>query len=56
MYSSAFFQATSCQTTIESNIFYNGPRALINFNDQFGGANLISRNLLLNSCRETADQ
>jgi len=53
--SSAFFQAQSCQTTIERNIFYNGPRAHINFNDQFGGANHIARNLVLNACRETAD-
>eukprot|EP00928_Gymnodinium_smaydae_P031890 TRINITY_DN23259_c0_g1_i1.p1 TRINITY_DN23259_c0_g1~~TRINITY_DN23259_c0_g1_i1.p1 ORF type:complete len:828 (+),score=100.29 TRINITY_DN23259_c0_g1_i1:55-2538(+) len=53
--SSAFFQAQSCQTVIEGNIFYNGPRAHINFNDQFGGGNLISRNLIFNACRETAD-
>merc|ERR1712072_1004871 len=50
-----FFQAQSCQTTIAHNIFYNGPRAHINFNDQFGGANRITNNLLLNACRETAD-
>eukprot|EP00039_Didymoeca_costata_P030353 m.29160 g.29160 ORF g.29160 m.29160 type:complete len:811 (+) comp8070_c0_seq1:36-2468(+) len=53
--SSMVFQAQSCQTYITHNIFYNGPRAHINFNDQFGGANLINSNLIFNSCRETAD-
>lgn len=53
--SSAFFQAQACQTTITGNILYNGPRAHINFNDQFGGANNISSNLIFNACRETAD-
>ena len=32
--SSAYFQAQACQTSIVGNIFYNGPRAHINFNDQ----------------------
>ena len=53
--SSMVFQAQSCQTSITNNIFYNGPRANVNFNDQFGGANLVARNLIFNSCRETAD-
>ena len=53
--SSCYFQAQACETTLSNNVFYNGPRALINFDDQFGGGNRLSRNLLLNSCRETAD-
>lgn len=53
--SSMVFQAQSCQTTITNNIFYNGPRANINFNDQFGGDNVMANNLVFNSCRETAD-
>lgn len=53
---SAWFQALSCQNLIEGNIFFNGPRALINFNDGFGGANQISNNLLFNANRETSDQ
>jgi len=52
---SALFQATSCQTRVQRNVFYNGPRAMINLNDQFGGSNLVSGNLMANSCRETAD-
>lgn len=53
--SSMMFQAQSCQTTLKNNIFYNGPRANINFNDQFGGDNVMENNLVFNSCRETAD-
>ena len=53
--SSAWFQAQSCQNTIKNNIVFNGPRAHINFNDGFGGGNRITGNLLLNSCRQTAD-
>eukprot|EP00038_Savillea_parva_P003318 m.124062 g.124062 ORF g.124062 m.124062 type:complete len:935 (-) comp11141_c0_seq2:3094-5898(-) len=53
--SSMVFQAQSCQTTIDKNIFFNGPRANINFNDFFGGDNVVSSNLVFNSCRETAD-
>jgi hypothetical protein len=54
--SSAWFQAKSCQNIIMGNIFFNGPRALINFNDGFGGGNIISNNLLFNANRETSDQ
>ena len=31
--SSMWFQAKSCQSVIEKNIVFNGPRAAINFND-----------------------
>jgi hypothetical protein len=43
------------QTTITGNMFFNGPRAGINFNDGFGGGNVISNNLLFNWCRESTD-
>jgi len=52
---SAWFQAKSCQSFIAGNIFFNGPRAGINFNDGFGGANEITENLLFNQCRESSD-
>jgi hypothetical protein len=54
--SSAWFQAKSCQTLIQGNIIFNGPRALININDGFGGANELTNNLLFNANRETSDQ
>ena len=31
--SSAWGQAKACQTTLEDNLFFNMPRAAINFND-----------------------
>lgn len=37
------------------NIFFNGPRAGINFNDGFGGGSNVTENLLLNTCRESGD-
>mmetsp|Transcript_20004 Transcript_20004/g.27525 ORF Transcript_20004/g.27525 Transcript_20004/m.27525 type:complete len:912 (+) Transcript_20004:97-2832(+) len=53
--SSFYFQATSCLNVIEGNVVFNGPRAGINFNDGFGGGNVIAHNLLLNTCRESGD-
>jgi len=38
------------------NIFFNGPRALININDGFGGGNEIVNNLLFNPNRDSSDQ
>ena len=53
--SSFYFQAKSCQNYIGYNIFFNGPRAGINFNDGFGGASVLEKNLLFNTCRESGD-
>jgi len=53
---SQWFQAKTAQTYIAKNIFFNGPRALININDGFGGGNEIVNNLLFNANRETSDQ
>ena len=53
--SSFYFQAKSCQTTLKGNIFFNGPRAGINFNDGFGGGSNLTENLVLNTCRESGD-
>lgn len=53
--SSAWFQGLAAQTTLSQNIFFNGPRALINFNDGMGGGNVVEKNLLFNSCRESSD-
>lgn len=36
--------------TVKENIMYNLPRAAINFNDALGGGNLVSNNLLWNTC------
>ena len=52
---SAYFQSLACQTTLSGNVFFNGPRAGINFNDGFGGGNLVERNVVFNMVRETGD-
>jgi len=54
--SSPWFQAKSAQSYIEGNLFFNGPRALINFNDGFGGGNEVVHNLLFNPNRDSSDQ
>ena len=53
--SSCWFQAVACQTELRGNVCFNGPRAGVNINDGFGGANEIHRNLVFNMCRETKD-
>jgi len=53
--SSCWFQAKTGNTTVEANLFFNGPRAHININDGFAGSNMIRRNGLWNSCRESGD-
>ena len=53
--SSFYFQAKSQGNIISYNIFYNGPRAGINFNDGFGGGSKVYKNLLFNTCRESSD-
>ncbi|CAE8637965.1 unnamed protein product [Polarella glacialis] len=53
--SSCYFHAVSAQSTIRRNLFFNGPRALVNFNDGFGGGHDLGHNLLFNSCREGSD-
>jgi hypothetical protein len=53
--SSMWFQAKTAQTLLKGNIFFNGPRAGINFNDGFGGASELEENLLFNTCRESGD-
>ena len=45
----------AAQTTLQGNIFCNGPRAAFKFNDGFGGGDDISGNLLLNCVRESSD-
>jgi hypothetical protein len=36
-------------------VFFNGPRAAINFNDGFGGGSEVAYNLAFNTVRETLD-
>ena len=51
----AYVQSVACQTQLEGNVFFNGPRAGVNLNDGFGGGNLLKNNLIFNMVRETGD-
>ena len=51
----AYVQSVACQTQLIGNVFFNGPRAGVNFNDGFGGGNLLKNNLIFNMVRETED-
>ena len=53
--SSFFVHAKTAETTLNGNVFFNGPRAGINFNDGFGGGDVISNNLVFSACRESGD-
>jgi len=53
--SSFYMQAKTAESTIHGNVFFNGPRAGINFNDGFGGGDDLSYNLVFSSCRESGD-
>lgn len=54
--SSCYFQATTALSWVEGNIFYNGPRAMVNFNDGLPpGGSALYRNLVWNTCRESQD-
>lgn len=39
----------------DGNVLFNGPRCGINFNDGFGGGNIVQHNLINNWVRETSD-
>ena len=51
----ALFQSLACQTEFDGNILFNGPRDGLNFDDNFGGGNVLKNNLAFNMVRETID-
>lgn len=53
--SSAFFQGKTAQTTLRENVVFNLARAGFNFNDGFGGGDIVTSNVLFNTCRESSD-
>lgn len=53
--SSFFVSAKAAQSVVLRNVFFNGPRAGINFNDGFGGGDEIGYNLVFSTCRESGD-
>lgn len=52
---SFYVQAKTAQSTIRNNLFFNGPRAGVNYNDGFGGGDVLEGNLIFNTCRESGD-
>ena len=50
-----FYQTMSANTTVKGNVLFNGPRAGINLNDDYGGGHLISNNAAFNLVRESSD-
>ena len=48
LYNSCYLCILRCWCCIAENVFFNGPRAAVNFNDGFGGGDLVERNLLAN--------
>jgi hypothetical protein len=53
--SSGVFISKAAFTTIQYNLMFNIARAAINFNDMVGGGDVVSWNLLFNTCRESGD-
>eukprot|EP00934_Nitzschia_sp_Nitz4_P006339 Nitzschia sp. Nitz4//scaffold304_size22322//19029//21871//NITZ4_008574-RA/size22322-snap-gene-0.3-mRNA-1//-1//CDS//3329547079//6329//frame0 len=53
--SSALGQSKAAKTIIRGNVMFNMPRAAINFNDIVGGGDLVEKNLIFNTCRESGD-
>ena len=51
MQSSAWFTGKTPLSHVEGNLWFNGPRAMANFNDgNCGGGSVFTRNLLFNTC------
>jgi hypothetical protein len=53
--SSAVFLGKAALTRIERNLMFNGPRAMVNFNDCAGGGHNVTANAVWNTCRESGD-
>lgn len=53
--SSSVFISKAALTTIRNNVMFNIARAAINFNDMVGGGDVIDRNVIFNTCRESGD-
>lgn len=48
---SAYFKAKSRENTVRNNVFMNGPRAGVNFNDGTAGGEILEGNLIMNFVR-----
>lgn len=53
--SSALFLGKSALTRVEASVMFNGPRAMINYNDNAGGGDNMTGLAIWNTCRESGD-
>ena len=53
--SAFYFQAATSSSHLEGNVVFNSARSGVNFNDGFGGGSTVTRNVMFNLNRETAD-
>ena len=53
--SAAYFKSLARENTVRDNVFMNGPRSGINYNDGAFGGEVLEGNLLLNFVRESND-
>ena len=51
----AVFLALQAETMVSRNVIYSTPRSCATFNDNFGGGDIFSENLIFNCNRESAD-
>lgn len=52
---SAYFKAKARANAVRGNVFANGPRAGVNFNDGTAGGEVLEGNLIFNFVRESGD-
>jgi hypothetical protein len=53
--SSFYMQEKTAESTISSNVFFDGPPTGINVNDSFGGGDQIANTLVFSTCRESGE-
>jgi hypothetical protein len=53
--SAAYFKAVTRANRVRNNVFHDGPRSGINFNDGFAGGEVMEGNLLFNYVKESND-
>jgi hypothetical protein len=51
--SGAWSQHLTAATHLESNVLFNGPHSAVDFNDAFGGKDVVSGNAMFNWNRQT---
>lgn len=53
--STGFFKSITRDNIIRWNVFHDGPRSGVNFNDGFAGGDILANNLMFNYVKESND-